>query len=57
MSQQSQMTVTELIEDLETIKLSDGDLDLYDKITVKDIHNVAIGKYRFHIFNIPIKYI
>ncbi len=51
------MTVTELIEDLETIKLSDGDLDLYDKITVKDIHNVAIGKYRFHIFNIPIKYI
>ena len=51
------MTVTELIEDLETIKLSDGDLDLYDKITVKDIHNAAIGKYRFHIFNIPIKYI
>ena len=51
------MTITELIKDLETIKIRDGDLDLWDKITIKNIHNVAIGKDEFQIFNIPIEYI
>lgn len=51
------MTITELIKDLETIKLRDGDLDLWDKTTIKSIHNVAIEKDKFQIFNIPIKYV
>ena len=51
------MTITELIKDLETIKIRDGDLNLWDKTTVKSIHNVAIEKDKFQIFNIPIKYI
>ncbi len=51
------MTITELIKDLETIKIRDGDLDLWDKTTVEGIHNVAIEKSKFQIFNIPINYI
>lgn len=51
------MTITELIKDLETIKIRDGNLNLWDKTTVKSIHNVAIGKDKFQIFNIPINYI
>lgn len=49
------MTITELIKDLEIIKIRDG--DLWDKTTIKNIHNVAIEKDKFQIFNIPINYI
>lgn len=52
---QNQMTITELIKDLEIIKIRDG--DLWDKTTIKNIHNVAIEKDKFQIFNIPINYI
>lgn len=51
------MKITELIKDLEIIKTRDGDLDLWDKVTVQGIHNVAIEKDKFQIFNIPINYI
>ena len=32
-------------------------IDLWDKTTVKSIHNVVIEKDKFQIFDIPIKYI
>lgn len=51
------MTITELIKDLETIKIRDGDLDLWNKTIIEAIHNVALGKDKFQIFNIPTKYI
>jgi hypothetical protein len=51
------MTITELIKDLEIIKIRDGDLDLWNKINIESIHNVALEKDKFQIFNIPIKYV
>ena len=57
MSQQNQMTITELIKNLEIIKIRDGDLDLWDKTNIESIHNVALEKDKFQIFNIPIEYV
>ena len=51
------MTITELIKDLETIKIRDGDLDLQNKTIIEAIHNVALGKHKFQIFNIPTEYV
>ena len=51
------MTITELIHDLEKIKIREGDLDLWNKTTIECIHNVALEKDKFQIFNIPIKYV
>lgn len=51
------MTITELIKDLETIKIRDGDLDIWNKTIIKAIHNVALGKDKFQIFNISTEYV
>ena len=51
------MKITELIEDLEIIKARDGDLDLWNKTIIEAIHNIALGKDKFQIFNIPTEYV
>ena len=51
------MKITKLIEDLEIIKTRDGDLDLWNKTIIEAIHNIALGKDKFQIFNIPTEYV